>query len=268
MLLHAKTRKATQGFTLIELLIVIGLLGAMTALVLPSLTADREEALGDICDYNQAGTVRVLKQYHSLFGVYPNDMHNGLDGVDSSAEAMPGLPDAQTGNMVDNIATTRHQLSDTECQSLSQAGINTICYDTGLNSTATSGSYVCELTNAWLDDTPAAYTFDGRDLADWCDTNDDSTADSSILVFWVAPTINWDTPEPDNANQDWTKGAVSLGLELEGQCPIPAQGLSASGDPEFSYYMGYFLVDNDASDGIAAAELIGTSCPECGVMNP
>ncbi|NMA45119.1 MAG: type II secretion system protein GspG, partial [Lentisphaerae bacterium] len=56
-------RVMRSQFTLIELLIVIGLLGALTALILPSLMADREEALGDVCDYNQAGTVRVLKQF-------------------------------------------------------------------------------------------------------------------------------------------------------------------------------------------------------------
>ncbi|MFW5864150.1 MAG: type II secretion system protein, partial [bacterium] len=56
---NAKRKNRKSGFTLIEMLVVIGLLGALTALVLPSLTANREEALGDVCDYNQAGTVRV-----------------------------------------------------------------------------------------------------------------------------------------------------------------------------------------------------------------
>ena len=53
---------------IVFLLIVIGLLGALVALILPKLTADREEAMGDVCDYNQAGTVRVLSQYADMFG--------------------------------------------------------------------------------------------------------------------------------------------------------------------------------------------------------
>jgi prepilin-type N-terminal cleavage/methylation domain-containing protein len=60
--MKVKTVKTKGGFTLIELLIVIGLLGALTALILPRLAADHEEAMGDVCDYNQAGTVRVLTQ--------------------------------------------------------------------------------------------------------------------------------------------------------------------------------------------------------------
>ena len=102
--IHTKT--PNRGFTLIELLIVIGLLGALTALVLPSLTADREEALGSICDYNQAGTVRTLRQFASMMGHYPNQFHTGLytetattKGAVGSTGVMPGLPGAQKSNI-------------------------------------------------------------------------------------------------------------------------------------------------------------------------
>ena len=53
------TRKGRGGFTLIELLIVIGLLAALAALVLPKLSADRKKALAGIDDYNEAGTARI-----------------------------------------------------------------------------------------------------------------------------------------------------------------------------------------------------------------
>lgn len=264
-----KSSKAAQGFTLIELLIVIGLLGALTALVLPSLSADREEALGNVCDYNQAGTVRVLHEFSGIYGVYPNDMHNGLNGTTTAATAMDGLPGAQEDNMVTNIAGTRHELTAEEAESLAAAGVSDVCSGVGFNETPlAAGTVVCELTDDWVDDGGAAYTFDGISLADWRASTNSGTSDGTIVVLWITPTVDWDNPGQESANKDWTAGAVKLSLALEGQCPIPAEGLD--GDPEFSYYMAYFLVDADAdtSGEVDAAKLIGTSCPECGVMNP
>jgi prepilin-type N-terminal cleavage/methylation domain-containing protein len=273
----SKSRKS--GFTLIEMLIVIGLLGALTALILPALSANREEAIGDICDYNQAGTVRVLHQYRSLIGLYPSDLHNGLDGTAATAVAMDGIPEAQSYNMTgedpldmdgdaatdDGIGPTRVALTANMADSLTAAGITNVCSGTGLNSTAVAtGVNLVELTDAWLDDTPAAYQFDGQSLAAWRAKTNSGTSDGVIVVLWVAPTVNW--AAGDGSNTDWTKGNVQLGIDLEGQCPIPTGGID--GDPEFAYYMGYFLVDTEAAPDNSPAQLIGTSCPECGVMNP
>ncbi len=274
--IHKKMKK-TSGFTLIELLIVIGLLGALTALVLPTLTADREEALGSVCDYNQAGTVRVLKQYESLTGGYPADMHNGMTLTSASALAMPGLPDAQTTNMGDGTtipATTLYDLTDYHGNSLREAGITSITSGTGLNRTnipetatpsgAALGINVAAATS-WIDDGGVAYQFDGITLADWegtpANTPSWDTSTGKVICLWIAPTIDWSSGT--GVNTDWSKGSVQMGIELEGQCPIPATSVSG-GDPEFAYYMAYFKVYDDGS----AAKLIGTSCPECGIMNP
>lgn len=265
--------KKNSGFTLIELLIVIGLLGALTALILPSLSADREDAIGDVCDYNQAGTVRVLKQYKQLTGVYPDDMHNGMTSTGSDAVAMGGIPDAQAPNMLDNIETTRHALTANEAISLAEAGIDSICSGTGLNRTVVAeGVNVATCTTDWLDDTPASYSFDGVGIADWLsgDIDGNGTAGDSdidegpgvVVVFWIAPTTNWEVDQ-ENANKDWGKGNVELGIDLEGQCPVPVENMTG-GEPDFSYYMAYFKVYSDGS----TAKLIGTSCPECGVINP
>jgi prepilin-type N-terminal cleavage/methylation domain-containing protein len=274
------TSRTTQrtGFTLIELLIVIGLLGALTALVLPALSANREEALGDVCDYNQAGTVRVLKKYKNLIGQYPADLHNGLDGVLATSTAMPGLPEAQSFNMTDSdpldmdgddatddgIGPTRLVLTAPMVESLQNAGITSVCSGTGLSSTDVAvGVNVVELTDAWLDDGGAQYQFDGQTLAQWRAKT--SGGDGKIIVLWVAPTVDWAAGSGDN--NDWTKGNVELGIALEGQCPIPTAGVD--GDPDFRYYMGYFLVDaSGTGDANDPAVLLGTSCPECGVMNP
>lgn len=275
-------KRTKKGFTLIELLIVIGLLGALTALVLPSLSADREEALGDVCDYNQAGSVRTLRQYKQLTGVYPSDMHTGLQGIAAGSLAMEGLPGAQNEHMVDAdgdgtadaACPSLHALTADQAASLKDAGITSVCSNSGLNSDPVADGVVIVRANngsaAWLDDSDPAQemTFDGVSITNWENGSGDSAKNSDgtdkpgvVAVFWVAPTTNW--AKPANANKDWGKGNVDLGIEMEGQCPIPAE--AASGDEvSFSYYMAYFKVYDDGT----AAKLIGTTCPECGVMNP
>jgi type II secretory pathway pseudopilin PulG len=276
---NTKTRVKRHSFTLIELLIVIGLLGALTALILPSLSANREDALGDVCDYNQAGTVRVLKQYRQLFGHYPADMHTALQSDATTAVAMEGLPDAQEDHMIAATVTdpcpSLHTLTALEATSLTTAGITSVCHGTGLNSTAVAESVNVVVANngsPWLDDgeTPAEMTFDGVSLTNWAaGTNTPSwdTGAGVVVVLWIAPTTDWsrqdETAGGRSANNDWTNGAVEMGIDIDGQCPIP--NAAASGDEvSFAYYMAYFKVYSDGSP----ARLIGTTCPECGVMNP
>lgn len=267
-------RKTRHGFTLIELLIVIGLLGGLTALILPSLNATREDALGNICDYNQAGTVRVLKQFKQLTGYYPTDMHCGMQGNATDALAMAGLPDAQATHMGDaaTACPSAVALTDYHVNSLVKAGIKSYCYGTGLNrvelteiatpSGADTTNFVVS-ADGWLADDGNSMTFDGVSIADWeaAATAPDKKA-GDIVVFWIAPTTDWDTQAI--ANNDWSGGNVEMGIDLEGQCPIPATSTDADGEVSFAYYMAYFKVYDDGS----AARLVGTTCPECGIMNP
>ncbi len=268
--LNKKNRVKRQSFTLIELLIVIGLLGALTTLILPTLSANREEALGDVCDYNQAGSVRVLKQYENIVGGYPADLHTGLQGTDATAVAMEGLPDAQTDHMITDIADTRHALTTNQATSLSAAGIGSVCSGTGLNSTAVAedvnvaAACAVDGSNAWLDDGGVEMTFDGIDISDWATATGTPSWDASagpVVCLYVAPTVNWSAGSGDN--NDWSKGDVELAIDMEGQCPIPTA--AASGDEvSFAYYMAYFKVYDDGSP----ARMIGSTCPECGVLNP
>jgi prepilin-type N-terminal cleavage/methylation domain-containing protein len=268
------TKKGQGGFTLIELLIVIGLLGALTALILPRLSADREEAMGDVCDYNQAGTVRVLTQYADMFGAYPAGMHNGLQDVEDEPDAMEGLPGAQLGHMVTDIATTRLALTANQADSLAAAGITTVAYSNGYNTADVEAGVIVAQACAddggkpWFDDGGVEMTFDGVAISDWA-TGDggpswNTTAGAGpVVCLWITPTVDWASAQGDGGNSDWTKGAVEYGISMEGQCPIPVE--AASGDEvSFAYYMAYFKVFNDGT----AARMIGSTCPECGVLNP
>ena len=263
-----KKIKNKGGFTLIELLIVIGLLGALTALILPRLAADREEAIGDVCDYNQAGTLRVLNQYYDLFGKYPKGLHNGLDGTGASAAAIDGLPDFQGVNMLTNAATTIVALTTNQATSLVAAGITTVAYSNGYNLVNVATDVrVARCTTSWVTDEEIGYTFDGLGISAWeagtaTPAWDTANGAGIVVTLWVAPTTDW-SDKGDGGNNDWTKGEVELGLSLEGQCPVPVKS-ATGGEPTFAYYMAYFKVYNSG----AKARLIGTSCPECGVLNP
>jgi prepilin-type N-terminal cleavage/methylation domain-containing protein len=265
-------KKNRSGFTLIELLIVIGLMGALTALILPKLSASREEAIGDVCDYNQAGTLRVLKEFKQMTGQYPSGLHNGLNGIAATATKVDGLPDYQSNNMVANIATTLTKLTANQSLSLSNAGITSIAYDTGYNTAPVAADvYVARCDFHWKDDGGKMYQFDGVPVSTtngaaasgtktWEDEDANGTTEGIIVTLWVAPTTDWSMP---TGNKDWTKGSVELGIDLAGKCPVPVSSIGG-GEPTFAYYMAYFKVYDDGT----AAKLVGTSCPECGVLNP
>lgn len=277
--MSTKMKRNASGFTLIELLIVIGLLGALVALILPKLTADREEAMGDVCDYNQAGTVRVLNQYADMFGAYPSGMHNGMQAASGSPEAMEGIPEAQEKHMVTDMGTTRLTLDANQAKSLVDAGITKIAYGTGYNTVDVAQDVVvaqacaADGSNAWLDDSDPAQeiTFNGILLSDWAQGTAGKTPlwndgkEGPVVSLWITPTIDWEKGERNNS--DWTKGAVEYGISLEGKCPIPAKATSQGGadvEVSFAYYMAYFKVFNDGTP----ARMIGSTCPECGVLNP
>lgn len=285
-----KTKKQrNEGFTLIELLIVIGLLGALTALILPRLTANRQEAIMDISEYNKAGTARVLYQYNDLFGCYPEDMHSGLSDM-STGVRMTGMPKCANFNITDGTGSPPAKpasivkLTSNEVASLAAVGITSLCYSNGLHSkTLAADDYVVmscsSSSDQWLhknftpavagSGTPAKgkITFDGRALTDWItDMNPGGGNDGVIVVCWVAPTTDWAAGSGDNT--DWTKGNVEYGISLPGQAPVPTEAAETDGEITFAYYAGHFLVDNDSSDGIQDAKLIGVTCPGGMPLNP
>lgn len=225
-------RRRRRGFTLIELLIVIGLLAALAAVVLPSLIADRTEAIVGICDYNQAGAIRVLSNYHACSGgKLPNQLHSGLSANSDGAAQMGGIPPAFAGPNGTENTLTGQTLVAGGVDALNDIGIAKLAYGSG-NVTATTKDLrlgletpvaVMALDSAWRDDGGEVWSFDGTSVENLLNSYD------QIIATWVAPTTDWETP----ANE-WTAG-VEFGMELEGSCPIPGT--------DFAYYVCYIGIN-------------------------
>lgn len=246
------------GFTLIELLIVIGLLGALTALILPSLAADRSEALGEINQYNKAGTARALYEYHGLFGEYPDYLHTGTDANDSVMDGMPAP-------MKKAVHGTTATLTASEAESLNNVGIDTVCYDTGLNTKAVeAGVVVLDSTEWTIGGSTTEMTFEGRTPTEWIEDTYGDASSGRVIALYLTPTTDW---SGTSGNSDWTKGAVELGISMEGQCPLPTTSVDG-GDVDFAYYAAHFLVDSTGADDPEDAILLGVTCTGGNPLNP
>ena len=60
-----KKKPVVRFFSLIELLIVVAIIGALVALVLPHMESNEQEAKDTACDYNSYGTLRYLTMFRS-----------------------------------------------------------------------------------------------------------------------------------------------------------------------------------------------------------
>ncbi|MDR2345490.1 MAG: prepilin-type N-terminal cleavage/methylation domain-containing protein [Planctomycetaceae bacterium] len=220
------------GFTLIELLIVIGLLAALASVLLPSLMGSREDALEGICTYNQAGTLRTLRQYEAMTGQLPDGLHSGLLASDGT-NAMSSIADALAANIKQSSdAGAIKGLTTDEVTALNNIGITKLAYGLGNPdgdsndeilgyqdiSTTTN---VIHVVDGWLSDGDP-FTFNGKSLKVLL-----GEGYSSIIPLFLSPTTDWDA----HKSSGWVKG-FSVKLEIPGVCPIPEYA-------EFAYYVAY-----------------------------
>lgn len=273
-------------FSLIELLIVIGIMGALAALILPSFSDSETAAKDAACDYNQAGTLRYLTMFHSANGVYPSGFHTGLK--DGGSEIMENLTTAATYNF--GTASAPETLSGGEAASLEKAGIVSLAYDSNglpkaiVNSEGavaadvkvpvvkTTGAYWTETINVAtgkVDPAGEKVKVRGIPLTDVAAlgaksdyTNGDLTAtvaknfrketepDFKIVPLFVAPTVDWDTFYKDGPKPS------KISIAMTGKCPWGKAD-------QARYYIAFFKVYSDGT----AAKLLATSCPDCGILD-
>ncbi|MDO4568953.1 MAG: prepilin-type N-terminal cleavage/methylation domain-containing protein [Planctomycetia bacterium] len=224
-----------KGFTLIELLIVIGLLAALAAILLPSLMGDREEALSGIDSYNAAGTLRTLRQFETLTsGRLPNGMHAGLQEYDGS-DPMNGISATFRENM--HVDT----LTEEEIEALNSVGITKLAYGSGDPNggsqdeiigyhTLDTNTNVVKITDHWGHDHGGSehgdhnhgeLSFNGKTIEVLY-----NEGYSTTIPMFIAPTTDWTAP----STTQWTKG-FSVGMDIPGKCPIS--------DSDFPYYIAF-----------------------------
>jgi prepilin-type N-terminal cleavage/methylation domain-containing protein len=215
-----------SGFTLIELLIVIGLLAALAAVLLPTLMGTREDALAGIDKYNAAGTLRTLRQYEAITGQLPRGMHTGLEtGGTAFADLMAGVTAAFSENAKKTDAVTT--LSADEAAALNSIGITSLAYGTG-DTTKTGddalgyvdvaeGIGVVTLTDEWTGEDGGGITFNGKGYAAL-----EAEGYTKIINLFITPTTDWSAE-----GTGWVKG-FKVKMDVPGTCPIV--------DDDFSYY--------------------------------
>ncbi len=277
-----KVKTLRKNFSLIELLIVIGIMGALTALILPQFQDAEDNAKDTGCDYNNSGTLRYVTMFRAANGVYPNGFHTGLNASDAAttvqdSDGNSALVDATADNFTSSGSAA---LTETEANSLRAAGITSLAYGTGTADTSVAtGVYVNTIdttaaaaTNITLGDGSYAiwsddgeeFTINGKGLEEWAAAGSikplDTASDPAgvIVPLFAAPTIDWETAYDSDGN---VKQESPVSIALEGKCPWPEDG-------KFRYYICLFKVYDsvDSNGDPIPARLIGTACPECGSL--
>ena len=257
--MFSKSQKKVKRsfFSLIELLIVIGVMGVLTALIMPHFQNIENEAKDVGCDYNNAGTLRYVHTFKSVNGDYPSGFHTGLEasGAAGIVQKEDATGTALVGDTAINMATpksTVEALTAGELASLQAAGIVQGAYGVAAAEDFAATTFVAKITAATVGDWTEAevnMTINGKDLKSYAD------ATHNVIPLYVATTINWDEVYPDGTVADAVASKVTI--PLVGKCPWPADGM-------FRYYICFFQVD---TTGAEEAKLLGTACPECGILH-
>ncbi|QSH41208.1 type II secretion system protein [Lentisphaerota bacterium ZTH] len=252
-----KTKKfARKNFSLIELLIVVAIMGALTALILPQFQSAEEDAKDTACDYNNAGTLRYVSMFKAANGFYPTGFHAGYGDAGATLSADESL-DCTRENMGDSQV-----LTDKQVESLKAAGIKSVAFGHNLAAAIDNTTKVCQIAagDKWFEDVttdPATGAVTGKGTTEEMLIRGKSVgsyadAGSIVVPLFAAPTVDWEKYYPDGA----VVGKDSkVSVSLVGKCPWPDDG-------KLRYYICFFKVNNDGS----AAKLIGTACPECGSL--
>lgn len=285
-------------FSLIELLIVIGIMGALAALILPSFSDFETSAKDTACDYNQAGTLRYLNMFKSANGVYPSGFHTGLD---SSNAVLDNLTVAASYNF--GTASESTNLTEAMTESLQNAGIVSLAYDkSGLaeslvagvddgSGNITGGSVVRAVSTStdWTEAIDPAtgeidasadepLTFRGVPISDIAALGAAATTPSEAVgdiaanaihnfrkdgepAFKIVPLFVAPTVDWETYYSDGPNDS-KVSISLAGKCPWGDDGTAR-------YYIAFFKVytaANTSDNEVPAAKLLATSCPDCGIL--
>jgi prepilin-type processing-associated H-X9-DG protein/prepilin-type N-terminal cleavage/methylation domain-containing protein len=122
-MLAAQRRKALSvGFTLVEVLVVMGIIGVLIAILLPTIKGARDRAIGVRCQAN-------LRQLYAAQLSYAGDNRERFAGVVQSADERW---ERRLGKYLSSSGTAPHELLDCPAAPLTKPAMHTSDY--GLNS--------------------------------------------------------------------------------------------------------------------------------------
>jgi prepilin-type N-terminal cleavage/methylation domain-containing protein len=270
-----------QGFSLIELMIVVVIIGALTAIILPQFSMSETEAKDAGCDASNYGTLRQMVNFKSVNGVYPSRLHTGFEDATAADTVAMGatdgsaLADVTAYNLTNETVVAT--LNEGQADSLIAAGIDYLAAGGfGVNAVFTpvaSGVAVRSINQDWYEgfhddgsaDTDTAITINGLPIFTYASSDpqldyevgdaigDLDDVNGIVVPLFAAPTADWDRAVVDGASME-----SKVSVAQAGGCPWLEAG------DEFRYYITFFKVFDNGD----AAKLIGTACPECGSLNP
>ncbi len=290
-MLSSKKKLTGKHFSLIELLIVIGIMGALAALILPQFSNAESNAKDTACDYNNAGTLRYVTMFNAANGVYPSGFHAGTDAAAGTLDTATdgsvykSMAVVTAANMNTNTTALTIASGSGYGLSLQNAGIAQLACGTKAAEDVGTVTGVRAVSADWSDSMNAdgsyksvatggkALAIKGVDLSVWAAAGNAVVEDEAdyaalsddekrcrkvgepsfkIVPLFAAPTVDWEKACPyESAAQD-----SKVSIAMEGKCPWLDAG-------QFRYYMCFFKVYSDGQ----AAKLIATACPECGILD-
>lgn len=300
-----KSKFSKRNFSLIELLIVIAIMGALAALILPSFSDSESASKDTVCDYNQAGTLRYLNMFKAANGVYPTGYHTGA--LDADAYSIMTSDNETYSADTDNSALTAcatynfdlasgtASAQDYE-ESLVGAGIVSLAYGQNVASVfaGNTGEDISFFTvngsggTTWTEEvdavtgevssTGAPLTVRGfslTDIAEYGISGSISTVDTDMT--YTADQLEafcGGADEPAyvvapffvSPTIDWSTYYVDG--PNDSKISISMAGKCPWGEGGTArYYIAFFKVYETDEDGEAEpAVLLATSCPDCGIL--
>lgn len=262
---HAYVKKY---FSLIELLIVIAIIGALSAMIIPAFSNSEKDSKESADAYNNRGILRYIHMFKDANGYYPSGFHTGLD---TSNATLTALSEVILGEDGEDSAFSVSELTDVDSAkyitSLKEAGINYLSAGDVSEATVTplkdSTSTVSVLK---VDPTALGeeLVFNGKKLSAYLKPLQFEMGeheDNGIIVaLFVTPNIDWETVYSGGYHQHEDHGHFES--RTASKIALKNTPVANVSDADFKYFVCFFKLNNNGD----AAQLIGITSPELTVV--
>jgi len=267
-------------FTLIELIIVIAILSALTALILPAFSTTEKDAKETSDAYNSRGIVRYVQMFQNANGSYPSGFHTGLMTDGATPMPLPETFGVEDGELEDDGPMEIITVSDTAATpasgdtsaadaklyitSLKTAGINYLTAGDVAEATATplknTSVTIPALQVKTDNDEVKDLLFNGRQLKNWIKPEQfemgEHHENGIIVALFLTPNVDWETVYSGGYHQHEDHGHFEI--REKSKIALKNTPVSTASKDDFRYYCCLFKLYKDGSP----ARLVGVVSPE------